>query len=206
MSLGCTQHLGAVLLLLRRVQTDPDANHLCSRIPESQIFFEVAFSAQHGRCNGPVNVYPAAHDVAQDSLVGRRLATDIMMLRQAVDRDCYPYSRNDRPFLGNWNYGTGYHHGMDTHLAQPGQQSAQFAMPYQRLASDQGQVQRTMLPDQTQDAIHQFIAAIVSEAPQGHRPSQVILAIRITTGTTERTFPGELDRKHRRTTRKNRRS
>src|SRR5215469_8616030 len=138
MPLGCAQHLGAVFVLLRRVKTDPDANHLRLRTPEGQVFLEVSASSQHGRCDGPVNVYVAARDVAQDSLVGGWFAAHIMMLRKAIHRDSDPDSRNDRPFLGNWNYGTGYHHGMDTHLAQPGQQSAQFAMPYQRLAPHQG--------------------------------------------------------------------
>src|SRR4029077_21160436 len=129
-------------------------------------------------------------------VVGGWLPPDIMMLGKAVHRDCDSYSRNGHPLFGNWDHGARDNHGMNTNFTQDRQQSAQFAMPNQRLAPNQRYVQRKMLPDQTHDSLNQFISTIVSEVPKCHWSSQVILAVSITTRTAERTFTRKLDRQH----------
>jgi len=87
--------------------------------------------------NRPVNVYLTARDVPKNSVAGSRAPPDIMMFGETIHRDCDPYAGNGCPLLRNWDHSARDNHGADTHFTQDRQQTAQFAMPNQRLSADQ---------------------------------------------------------------------
>src|SRR5437870_13882762 len=82
-----TQHFGAFLLLLRSVETNPDAIHLRAGVPKGNVLLEVVRTLQHGPGNYPMNVHFAPGDVLKNTIVGRRSPADVMMFGKPVDRD-----------------------------------------------------------------------------------------------------------------------
>jgi len=112
----------------------------------SQIaIFQIPVPGDHRPGDSPVNVHMTLPDVLQNALVGGRFAANIVMLGKTVHGDRHAQSGNVHPVLRNRDHSTGDNHSVNFHLAQYRQQPAQFTMPYQRLAADEGQVKRTML-------------------------------------------------------------
>jgi hypothetical protein len=54
-----------------------------------------------------------------------------------------------------------------------------------------------MCLDQREEAIDEFLTFEVADLPKCHLAAEVIIAIRITAGTFEGTFAGDLDRQRR---------
>ena len=129
------QHLRSLLAFLRSVKTRPHASNLGPCIPKSEVLLQIVAPLQHRPGNRPMDSDLAPADVFQDALIGRGMATDIMMLRQAVDRDRNANITDRHPLARNWNHRAGHDHGIDVHPAQDRQQAAQFAMAHERLAA-----------------------------------------------------------------------
>jgi hypothetical protein len=92
-------------------------------------------------------VYPASSNILENPVVSGWLSPHIMMFGETVHRNCHSHFWDFHPFQRNRNHGTRYHHGMNIHAAQDRQHATQFAMPNQWLASNERDMQRTMLPN-----------------------------------------------------------
>jgi hypothetical protein len=69
-------------------------------------------------------------------------------------------------------------------------------MADQRLATDDGQVQWSMLPDQGQNSADELISTVIGQAAQSYRTPKMVVTIGVATWTTQGTLSGQLDGQH----------
>src|SRR6202022_1912380 len=67
-------------------------------------------------------------------------------------------------------------------------------IPDQRFAADDGDVKRTVLADQRENALDQFLSLEIADLTQRSFAAEMVVAVRIAARTLERTFAGDLDR------------
>ena len=139
----------------------------------------------------------AAGDILQDALVGGRLAPDVVVLRQAIDRNRHARARQAHPLHRDGDDAAGHHQREDAHAAEDRKDFAELAVTHERLSAHQRYVQRAMLLHQVDDAAHQLLAAEIAELPQGHITAQVGIPVGVAARTGERAFASDLDREHR---------
>ena len=82
------------------------------------------------------------------------------------------------------------------------QNLVKLAIADERLTADNRHVERTMAIDEGHEARDQLVALVVGEAAQRHATAKVIVAVGVTSGTTQRTFARDLDRDVRAVARK----
>jgi hypothetical protein len=91
-----------------------------------------------------VNVDLSALNVLQNPHIGRWLSPDVVVLWQAVHRDSHAKSRDLHPLRRYRDHTTGDDHREHSRFAQRRKNLAEFAMPNEWLATDEGDVQRLM--------------------------------------------------------------
>jgi hypothetical protein len=128
-------NISVPFVLLRRVQTKPDANYLGTSVPKRNIFFNVVGALKHGPGDRAMHVHLTPGYVLQDAIVRGWLASHVMMFRKAVHGDCHPHAWNIHPVQRNRDNSACDHHGVDVHAAQDRQYATQFAMASQWLAT-----------------------------------------------------------------------
>src|SRR5690242_7628961 len=198
---GCAvrrhQDFRALLADLRSVNAHPDAVYFRARAPEIHVLFQIILALQHRARNHPVHVKLAAFHILKDALVSRRLPPDVVVFRQAVNRNCYTQPWDFHPLPGNGNHAAGYDHRKHAHLAKRRKNCAELAMPHHRFSTDQRNVQWLVPAHQAQNALHQRISAQVVQLTQCDSAAQVPVSIGVASGTAQRTLPRDLDGKHR---------
>src|SRR5208282_5518717 len=93
-------------------------------------------------------------NVLQDALVRGGLAADVVIFRESVHRHGYAHARNLHPLRWNGNHGAGYDQRENSRLTKRGKNSAQLAMPNQRLTTDQRDVHRFVLAHEIENAVY----------------------------------------------------
>lgn len=81
------ESLRALFPSLGRVEAHPDRLDLRAIAPEADVLFHIALAGKHGSGDGPMNVHAPPTDILENPVVCRRLAPDVMVLRQAVYGD-----------------------------------------------------------------------------------------------------------------------
>jgi hypothetical protein len=82
---------------------------------------------------------------------------------------------------------------MDFHAAEFGQNSAQFTMAYQGLTPDQGDLERTVTPNDINHASHQIVAPGVRQLSERKVPAQMIFTVGVAARTGKWALPRNLD-------------
>jgi hypothetical protein len=134
--------------------------------------------------------------VLEDALVGCGLTADVVMLGQTVYRDGHTQTRDLHPLNGDRNHGTGNHHRKYAQFAKGGKHAAQLAMPDQRLAAYQGNLERLVLANESQDTFDQGVTTQVVQVAEGDFAAQMCFSIGIAPRATERALTRDLDGQH----------
>src|ERR1700674_5435961 len=87
---------------------------------------------------------------------------------------------------------------MDSPVRELRKQRVELAVSNQRFAADDGHMKRTVLADQFENAVDQFLSFEVADVAQRSFAAEMVVAVGITARTLERTFAGDLDRQSRR--------
>ena len=190
------QQLRALFADLRSVTRDPDAFGFRARIPEGNVFLEVAGTCEHLVGDGPVNVDLAPGDVFKDAVVRGGFAANVVVFGQAVDRDGDAYAGKFHPFDGDGDYTTGYDKREDFHFGEDGQDATEFAMADERFASHDRDVLWFVPADQFENAVNECLAAKIAEFAEGNSAPEVRVAVGVTARAAQRTFTRNFDGEH----------
>src|SRR5262245_28886974 len=122
---------------------------------------------------------------------------------QTIDRDGNRHRTDRLPF--EWNRANRAGHELDVNTTRRDlrQNLVQFTKANQGLAADDRKVQRSVFVDERHDAPHELVAFEIADLLEQDSTTKVIVAVGVTPGTGQRTFPGDLDREKRRTTSQN---
>mgnify|MGYP003694771159 CR=1 FL=1 len=188
------QPLGGHLALLRRVQAHPDLLGVGLRLPELQELFDVSrpfdLLPRHGAMDGDV----VAGDVFEDAVVGGRRPPGVVLGLQAVDRHDNLQPPQAAPADRNLAHGARHELRVDAAGGQDRQQRVELAIPDQRFAADDRQVQRAMAIHEPEHAVDEGLALEVAQLAQAEVAAQVIVAVRIAAGAMQRALARDLDR------------
>src|SRR4029077_9668976 len=138
----------------------------------------------------------AAFHVLEEALVGRRLAPDVVMLRQPIHGDGYPQERDLHPLDRDGNHRAGNDEREYAQITEGGENAAQLAMADERLAADPGKMNGLVVPHESQHTFDERVSAQVMQFAKGDFASQVRLTIGIASGAGERALTSDLDRQH----------
>jgi hypothetical protein len=69
----------------------------------------------------------------------------------------------------------------------------QLSKSHEGLAADDRKMQRAMARDDIEDAVDELLALEVGELPQHDVAAEMRVAVRVASGTPERTFAGDFD-------------
>ena len=144
-----------------------------------------------------MNRNPLALDMLQDPVVGGRRPPRIVLGLQPVDRDDEREPRQAAPLPGNLADRARDDLRVDPAGDHQRKQGVQLLVPDQRLAADDGDVERTMVVDQTHHAVHESLAFEVPNLAQRHLAAEMVLAVGIAAGTVQRAFTGDFNRERR---------
>src|SRR5205809_1846754 len=97
------------------------------------------------------------------------------------------------PLGGDLADGAGHELRVDSPLGQQRQDRIQFTVPYERFAADDRNVKRPVAIDQRHDAVDELLPFEIPELAQREIAAKVIVAVRVTPGTTQRALAGDLD-------------
>src|SRR4051794_39701703 len=86
---------------------------------------------------------------------------------------------------------------MNAPIKQLRDHSLQLTVANQRIAADQGKMQRFKAVDQFQNTVDQCLTFAIMQVAQHGSTAQMCVIIRITSGTAERTLAGDLYRERR---------
>ena len=136
-------------------------------------------------------------DVLENPIVGRRGAADVVLRLQAVDRYDDREARDAAPLGGNLANGTGDELHVDAALREQRQNRRQLAIPHERFAADDGDMEWAMRVDERHDAVDQFLTFEIADFAKREIAAEMIVAVRVATGTVKRAFPGDFDGKRR---------
>jgi len=190
------EHFRGLFSDLRRVDADPDAIHFGARAPERDVFIEVAGTFEHGARDRPMDVDFAAFDIFQDALIRGGLAADVVVLREAVDRDCNAHARKLHPFGGNGDHRACDNQRENIHAAENRKNAAEFLVADERLAADEGNMDRLVFSDEIDDAIDKSVATKIVELAKSGFAAEVRIAVGIAARAGERALASDFDRKH----------
>jgi hypothetical protein len=181
---------------LGSVEADPDAIDLGARVPEGDVFVQVAGAREHLARDGPVNIDLAAFNVRKDALVGGRFAANVVILWEAVNGDGDAEARNLHPFERNGNDGAGDDEAEDVESAKSGKNAGEFAMADEGFAADQGDVDGLVFADEVEDAVDQGIATEVVELAESDIATEMRVAIGVTARAGKRALAGDFNGEH----------
>lgn len=107
--------------------------------------------------------YLVAFDISQDSFIGSRLSPQIVFRLQPVDGHNDLETLQAGPGERDWSKSA----GNDLHVRlsdQLGEKNLEFAIPNQRVAADDGKVQRFVLLHQVADSPDEFFSSEIGQA------------------------------------------
>src|SRR5262249_54764151 len=139
------------------VQTYPDLLRLGAIGPEPDELLEISGPADLLPGNRAMYGDPVSLDVREDAFVGCRSTADVVLGLKPVDRHDNREPRDCAPLPGDSSYRARDELYMDTPFRQQRQQRVQLAVPDERLAADDRHVQRTMVVDQREHTVDQFL-------------------------------------------------
>jgi hypothetical protein len=102
--------------------------------------------------------FPIAN-VLQDAGIGCGLTALIVMFRKSINGDRHATTWQANPLFWDGNYSAGDDQCGDAAAAQFRQNSAEFAVPDQRLSANQRDMQWAMFGHQVEDTGYQRVAA-----------------------------------------------
>jgi hypothetical protein len=182
---------------LRGVEAHPEAVNLWAVAPERHVFFEVAGARKHLARDGPVNVDLAAFDVFEDALVGGGLAANVVMFRETVNGDGNAETGDLHP-LGRDGYDSaGDNEGENVERAESRENTAELPMADQGFAAHQGNVDRFVLADESQDTIDKSVTPQILQLAQGDAVAQMRFPIGVAAGAREGALTGYFDGEQR---------
>jgi hypothetical protein len=74
------------------------------------------------------------------------------------------------------------------------QDRVQFLVAHERFAADNRQMQRLVLGDQPHHAVDEFLTLEVAHLTERQVSTEVVVAVRITSGASQRAFASDLER------------
>ncbi len=166
-------------------------------MPELQKFPQIARPLHHLPGHRAVDGDPVARDIFQDSIVGRRGAPDIVFGLQAVDRDSHGQVRERSPGRRRRTESAGDDLHVDAPVQQQRNHRFELAIPDQRVASHQRQMQRPQAVGHLQHSVDQLLSLAVAKAAQRDAAAQVPVLVGVASGAPQRALPGDFDRKGR---------
>src|SRR5262245_60144675 len=182
---------------LRRVQADPDLARLRAIRPEAEELVEIA---------GPVDLLPRDRavngdsvpgDVLEDAVVGGRRPAHVVLGLQPVDGNDNRGAREAGEKSRDFTHGARDELGVNASLRENGNQCFQLAIAYERLATDDRDVQRLVLINQAQHPINEFLPLEVANLTQGDLAAEMVVAVRIAPRTAQRALASDFDRERR---------
>ena len=191
------QNLRHVVADLRGEEAEPDFFDFGARGPKIQKFGQVAGPFHHLTGNRAMDGDALPGDVFQNAVVGSRGSADVMLRLQAVHGDGNMQVVETRPGGAHGPEGAGYQLNVNSALNQERNQQFEFPKANQRIATDDGQVQRLQAVDDFQNAVHESLAPAIVEVTQGLAAAEMCVVIRVASGTFQGTFAGDLDGKRR---------
>jgi len=117
-----------------------------------------------------------------------------MISLQTVDRNANIDFLQSCPSTMDGTESARYDLNMDAPRDQQRHHCLDLAVPHQRVASDEGEVQRTDAVNDLEYPIDECLPLVVAKTSQGGTTAQVSVIVRIATGTPERAFSSDLDR------------
>ena len=120
-----------------------------------------------------------------------------MLGLQAVDRDDDRQPFDVAPLGGNLAHGARHELHVNPARGKQRQDRVQLAIADERFAADDRHVQRLVPIDQRDDAVDELLALEVADLPQRDLAAEVIVAVGVAAGASQRAFARDLDGKGR---------
>jgi hypothetical protein len=177
-----------MLSYLRCEEAEPNLANTCLGRPSVGKLLQVVQSHKKLPGDGAVNDDLVTIDVPEDASVRRRCAARIVFGLKAVNGNHQMQIAEFRPFGRDRANGAGHHLNLYTHHVELPDETGQLPVTNQRLAPDQGDMQGTEPPDQSEGSLYQFLAPPFPQSPQGAPVVQVSRFVRIAARTSERTL------------------
>jgi hypothetical protein len=92
-----------------------------------------------------VDIYRALADIGKDPIISRGFSANIMMFRQAVNRNGHTKQWDVHPFLRHWHNAASDQKRVNAYLTENRKDSVQFTMPKHGLTADQRNMNGVML-------------------------------------------------------------
>jgi hypothetical protein len=138
--------------------------------------------------------YPCARDVFENAFVRGGFASLVMFRLKSVDRhhdikflELFPSGRDDPESARN-------DLGMHSTAFDLRQKQFKLAVAHERVASDQGDMKRPVLVDDSEHSLYQFVSLEVGELAKLARASKMSRVERIATRAAQRALFGDFDR------------
>ncbi len=192
---GC-EDLWAYCALLRREDAHPNLFSFGPFGPELKEPLEIAGLVCDLAGDGAVDRNSRLRKVLQYTLVGRRCATNIVFGLEAIYGDDDIEALEVGPVSGNGTEGAGDDLDVNAAAVELRQDRFELSVADQRVAADEGDVERLMFVDYAEDVFDQRVFFIVRQLAQGDVAvaSEMGGIEGVASGTAEGTFAGELDR------------
>src|SRR5579871_5636745 len=174
---------------LRSKQAEPYSSDLCARIPKFQKALQILRLLHHLAGDGAVNRNILARNVLEDSIVGRGSPPKIVLGLKSIhgNHDCQV--ARFRPTRWKRPEGAGDQLHADAPVKQLWDQPLEFPVSHQRIASNNGEMQRPKSIDHSQNSLHQGLTLAIVQGSQGHAPAEMRGVVAITAGATQRALP-----------------
>jgi hypothetical protein len=196
-SLAGREHLRQVVAQLGREDAEPDLAHLGPGSPEPQEVLQVAGPPHHLCGDSAVNDDLLAPDVFQDSLVSGRGAAGVVLGLESIDGDGDAHPAEGGPLRWEGAEGAGDDLHVDAARGEPRHQDLQFAEAHERVAADQGDVQRPGAVGQLQHPVDERLSLVVAQLPQRDLTAEVLGVVGVAAGAVQGALPGDFDGKGR---------
>lgn len=191
------EHFPTLFADLRGVEAHPQSVNLWAAAPERHVFFEVARARKHLVRDGPVNVDLAAFDVFEDALVGGGLAANVVMLWETVNGDGNAETWDLHPFGRDGDDSAGDNEREDVERAEGGENTTELAMADQGFAAHQGNVDRLVFANESQDTIDKRVTPQIIQLAQRDTVAQMQFPIGVAAGAREGALAGYFDGEQR---------
>jgi hypothetical protein len=130
-------------------------------------FLQVVRLCKKPRTDGAVNDDPVPLDVPDDAIVCGRSPASIMFGLKAVNGNDQVQIGEFSPFRRNRPHSAGDHLNFNAHRVELRYENGQLPITNQRFAADDGYVQRTEAPDQSENSLHQVVAPPFGQIEDG---------------------------------------
>src|SRR6516165_8432606 len=156
--LSGSKNLRSQCTLLRSKEAEPDALRLGTQTPEPGKVLQVSRTFHHLTGDRAVNCDLGTGDILQDAVIGCRLAPQIMLGLQTIDRNYDVKPGQCIPVNGNLTKCTGHELHVDSTALQLGQQFFKLAKSHQRITAHQRNVEWAVLINQVENSLYQRAA------------------------------------------------